>query len=117
MESAELARLTGGRNTNHAADSLGRQELQPARLASWPTAPSTNEPWLRFDESDWMLRPIIELGHVLSAMGLMRDNTGSFELTLAGEIERSNGRMTTRSDSSVASRFATARLSTAPRAS
>jgi deazaflavin-dependent oxidoreductase (nitroreductase family) len=32
----------------------------------------------------WMFRPIIELGRVLSAMGLMRDNTGSFEVTLAG---------------------------------
>jgi deazaflavin-dependent oxidoreductase (nitroreductase family) len=31
----------------------------------------------------WMFRPIIELGRVLSAMGLMRDNTGSFEVTLA----------------------------------
>src|ERR1700758_5525298 len=32
----------------------------------------------------WMFRPIIELGRLLSAMGLMRDNTGSFEVTLAG---------------------------------
>ena len=32
----------------------------------------------------WMFRPIIELGRVLSAKGLMRDNTGSFEFTLAG---------------------------------
>ena len=32
----------------------------------------------------WMFRPIIELGRVLSAMGLMRDNTGAFEVTLAG---------------------------------
>jgi len=32
----------------------------------------------------WMFRPIIEIGRVLSAMGLMRDNTGSFEVTLAG---------------------------------
>ena len=32
----------------------------------------------------WMFRPIIELGRVLSAMGLMRDNTGSFEVMLAG---------------------------------
>ncbi|HEV2402209.1 MAG TPA: nitroreductase family deazaflavin-dependent oxidoreductase [Candidatus Sulfotelmatobacter sp.] len=32
----------------------------------------------------WMFRPITELGRVLSAMGLMRDNTGSFEVTLAG---------------------------------
>jgi hypothetical protein len=31
----------------------------------------------------WMFRPIIELGRVLSAMGVMRDNTGSFEVTLA----------------------------------
>jgi deazaflavin-dependent oxidoreductase (nitroreductase family) len=30
----------------------------------------------------WMFRPIIELGRLLSAMGLMRDNTGSFEVTL-----------------------------------
>jgi len=32
----------------------------------------------------WMFRPIIELGRVLSAMGLMHDNTGSFEVLLAG---------------------------------
>jgi deazaflavin-dependent oxidoreductase (nitroreductase family) len=32
----------------------------------------------------WMFRPIIELGRVLSTMGLMRDNPGSFEVTLAG---------------------------------
>src|SRR5262249_28199023 len=31
----------------------------------------------------WIFRPIIELGHVITAMGLMRDNTGSFEATLA----------------------------------
>ena len=28
--------------------------------------------------------PIIELGRLLAAIGLMRDNTGSFEVTLAG---------------------------------
>ena len=32
----------------------------------------------------WMFRPIMKLGRVLSAMGLMRDNTASFEVTLAG---------------------------------
>jgi hypothetical protein len=32
----------------------------------------------------WMFRPIIEVGRILSAMGLMRDNTGSFEVTLEG---------------------------------
>jgi deazaflavin-dependent oxidoreductase (nitroreductase family) len=32
----------------------------------------------------WMFRPIIELGRMLSRIGLMRDNTGSFEVTLAG---------------------------------
>ena len=32
----------------------------------------------------WMFRPIIELGRLLAAMGLMRDKTGSFEVTLAG---------------------------------
>jgi deazaflavin-dependent oxidoreductase (nitroreductase family) len=32
----------------------------------------------------WMFRPIIELGRTLSAIGLMRDNTGSFEVTLVG---------------------------------
>jgi len=32
----------------------------------------------------WMFRPIIALGRVLTAMGTMRDNTGSFEVTLAG---------------------------------
>jgi deazaflavin-dependent oxidoreductase (nitroreductase family) len=30
----------------------------------------------------WMFRPIRELGRIVSAMGLMRDNTGSFEVTL-----------------------------------
>jgi deazaflavin-dependent oxidoreductase (nitroreductase family) len=37
-----------------------------------------------FRRKYWMFRPIIEVGRVLSAMGLMRDNTGSFEVTLAG---------------------------------
>jgi deazaflavin-dependent oxidoreductase (nitroreductase family) len=32
----------------------------------------------------WIFRPIIELGRVLSATGLMCDNTGSFEVTLLG---------------------------------
>ena len=32
----------------------------------------------------WMFRPIIEVGRILSAMGLMRDNTGSFEVALEG---------------------------------
>ena len=32
----------------------------------------------------WMFRPIIELGRFLAAIGLMRDNTGSFEVLLAG---------------------------------
>ena len=31
----------------------------------------------------WMFRPIIELGRLLAATGLMRDNTGSFEVTFA----------------------------------
>jgi len=31
----------------------------------------------------WMFRPIIEFGRMLTAIGLMRDNTGSFEVTLA----------------------------------
>ena len=30
----------------------------------------------------WIFRPIIELGRLLSAIGLMRDNTGSFEVML-----------------------------------
>lgn len=30
----------------------------------------------------WMFRPIIELGRALAAIGVMRDNTGSFEVTL-----------------------------------
>ena len=30
----------------------------------------------------WMFRPVIALGRVLTATGLMRDNTGSFEVTL-----------------------------------
>jgi deazaflavin-dependent oxidoreductase (nitroreductase family) len=32
----------------------------------------------------WMFRPIVELGRFLAAVGLMRDNTGSFEVLLAG---------------------------------
>jgi deazaflavin-dependent oxidoreductase (nitroreductase family) len=32
----------------------------------------------------WIFRPIIELGRILSALGLMRDKTGSFEVLLAG---------------------------------
>jgi deazaflavin-dependent oxidoreductase (nitroreductase family) len=32
----------------------------------------------------WVFGPIIELGRILSAIGLMRDNTGSFEVTLDG---------------------------------
>jgi len=32
----------------------------------------------------WMFRPILALGRTLSAKGLMRDNTGSFEVTLEG---------------------------------
>ena len=30
----------------------------------------------------WMFRPFIALGRVFTAMGVMRDNTGSFEVTL-----------------------------------
>ncbi len=30
----------------------------------------------------WIFRPIIELGRLLTAMGLMRDHTGSFEVIL-----------------------------------
>jgi deazaflavin-dependent oxidoreductase (nitroreductase family) len=32
----------------------------------------------------WMFRPILELGRILSAKALMRDNAGSFEVTLLG---------------------------------
>ena len=32
----------------------------------------------------WMYSPIMALGRVLTTMGLMRDNTGSFEVTLSG---------------------------------
>ena len=31
----------------------------------------------------WMFWPIIELGRLLAATGVMRDNTGSFEIALA----------------------------------
>src|SRR5438132_14337499 len=31
----------------------------------------------------WMFRPLIALGRVLTAIGVMRDKTGSFEVTLA----------------------------------
>ena len=32
----------------------------------------------------WIFRPIIEFGRMLAGIGLTRDNTGSFEVTLAG---------------------------------
>lgn len=32
----------------------------------------------------WLFRPIIEFGRLLSGIGLMRDSTGSFEVTLDG---------------------------------
>jgi len=32
----------------------------------------------------WMYSPIMGLGRILTAIGVMRDNTGSFEVTLAG---------------------------------
>jgi len=32
----------------------------------------------------WMFMPILALGRVLFAIGVMRDNSGSFEVTLAG---------------------------------
>jgi len=31
----------------------------------------------------WIFRPLIALGRVLTAIGVMRDKTGSFEVTLA----------------------------------
>jgi len=31
----------------------------------------------------WMYRPVIALGQVLTAIGVMRDSTGAFEVTLA----------------------------------
>ena len=31
----------------------------------------------------WMYRPLIALGRILMAVGMMRDNTGSFDVTLA----------------------------------
>jgi deazaflavin-dependent oxidoreductase (nitroreductase family) len=31
----------------------------------------------------WMFRPVIEIGRILMALGLMRDNTGSFDVSLA----------------------------------
>ena len=33
----------------------------------------------------WIFRPIIEVGRILAAIGLMRDNTGSFEITSASK--------------------------------
>jgi deazaflavin-dependent oxidoreductase (nitroreductase family) len=33
----------------------------------------------------WMYRPIIALGQILTAIGVMRDKTGAFEVTLASE--------------------------------
>jgi hypothetical protein len=32
----------------------------------------------------WMFRPIVELGRLLAALGVMRDNTGSFEVASEG---------------------------------
>jgi deazaflavin-dependent oxidoreductase (nitroreductase family) len=32
----------------------------------------------------WMFRPLMALGRALTAIGVMRDNTGSFAVTLAG---------------------------------
>ena len=32
----------------------------------------------------WMYRPLMALGRALTAIGVMHDNTGSFEVTLAG---------------------------------
>jgi deazaflavin-dependent oxidoreductase (nitroreductase family) len=32
----------------------------------------------------WMFRPLIALGQALAAIGVMRDRTGAFEVTLAG---------------------------------
>ena len=32
----------------------------------------------------WMYRPLIELGRVLTAIGVMRDKTGAFEVTFVG---------------------------------
>lgn len=32
----------------------------------------------------WVFRPIIELGRLLAALRVIRDHTGSFEVTLAG---------------------------------
>ena len=33
----------------------------------------------------WIFRPILEVGRILVAIGLMRDNTGSFEIMLASK--------------------------------
>jgi hypothetical protein len=32
----------------------------------------------------WMYRPLIALGQALAAIGVVRDKTGAFEVTLAG---------------------------------
>ena len=32
----------------------------------------------------WIFRPIMEFGRFLTAIGVIRDNTGSFEVTVAG---------------------------------
>src|SRR5437899_11870764 len=32
----------------------------------------------------WIFRPILELARIVSRIGIMRDNTGSFEVTLLG---------------------------------
>lgn len=54
-----------------------------ALLVSSPTAPSTNERMAAIRRKYWMFRPIIDLGRLLAVLGLIRDNTGSFEVNFA----------------------------------
>jgi deazaflavin-dependent oxidoreductase (nitroreductase family) len=35
----------------------------------------------------WMYRPLFALGRILTSIGLMRDQAGAFEVTLAGKTE------------------------------
>jgi deazaflavin-dependent oxidoreductase (nitroreductase family) len=60
----------GGENFQGTARSLGDHRLHEHAMAA-------------IRRKYWIFRPIIELGRFLSRVGLMRDNTGSFEVKLA----------------------------------
>ena len=64
-------KLAIGDQTFHGtARFLGRAEHERAQ-------------WL-IRQKYWMFSPILALGRILMGLGIMRDHTGSFEVTLAG---------------------------------